>query len=58
MSRNADNSSLKNDVINEYGFGAICLLDISKNGYRYQPEIWHAICLGMVLQMLYGFLKE
>ena len=30
MSRNAQNRSLKNDIMNEYGLWALCLLEIDR----------------------------
>ena len=49
MPRNAKNRNLKNDVINGYGFGAVCLPK-----QIYQPEIWHARCAGTVLSTAYN----
>ena len=53
MSRNAPNCSLKKDVINGYGFLAICLPKID-----YLPENQHAICLGIVLLHILRFFEN
>ena len=45
MSRNAQNNSLKNDVINEYELGLYAC-----QKWIYQPEIWHAMYLSMALK--------
>ena len=52
MPRNAQNRSLKNDVINRYGLG---LYVHQKYIYIYQTEIWHARFAGMAIQHVIRF---
>ena len=47
MSRNTQNRSLKNDVINGYGFWNICLPKTDTSA-----EIWDARYSGMVLHVV------
>ena len=50
MPRNAQNRSLKNDVINRYGLGLYVY-----QKYIYQTEIWHARFACMAIQHIIRF---